>query len=96
MCSVLYRHDKLRKKVEELEAQKENRERTEEGHKERLDQMRAEWLTNVRKFIEKLDSNFSRFMGQLGCSGRVELLCPESTTSPATTTTQRLNGRITL
>ena len=67
------KYDKAVKRRDDLENQKRLKTENQQAHNNRVDKLKRDWLKQVNSFIEKLDSNFSRFMQELNCNGQVVL-----------------------
>lgn len=61
------------KRRDDLENQKRSKIENQQAHNDRVDRLKQDWLTQVNLLIGKLDSNFSRFMQELKCTGQVLL-----------------------
>mmetsp|Transcript_1166 Transcript_1166/g.3084 ORF Transcript_1166/g.3084 Transcript_1166/m.3084 type:complete len:1077 (+) Transcript_1166:108-3338(+) len=73
---VVQQYEKRKKEIEQLEKQLGNREDVLGGLEKRRDELKNPWLAALKEKMEVISSNFSNYMKQIKCDGKVELRTP--------------------
>lgn len=77
--NVIREHERNLAEVEEVQSQLDDLNSSEERRRQQLDQKVKPWVESLKVAVQKVDSLFSQYMAEMGCTGEVGLTMGQST-----------------
>lgn len=68
--NVIREHERNLAEVEEVQSQLDDLNSSEERRRQQLDQKVKPWVESLKVAVQKVDSLFSQYMAEMGCTGK--------------------------